>query len=77
MKVRGLKNRMSSINEVVGGLKEGKKEMSKQAQELDAAIDALMAKIKVGGEGGAKRRGHLLAGPNGRGPRASVCPPLV
>lgn len=53
VKVRGLKNRMSSINEVVGGLKEGKKEMSKQAQELDAAIDALMAKIKVGGGGGA------------------------
>ncbi|XP_075872595.1 LOW QUALITY PROTEIN: unconventional myosin-VI-like [Nelusetta ayraudi] len=47
VKVRGLKNRMSSINEVVGGLKEGKKEMSKQAQELDAAIDALMAKIKT------------------------------
>lgn len=51
--MRGLKNRMSSINEVVGGLKEGKKEMSKQAQELDAAIDALMAKIKVSGGGGA------------------------
>lgn len=39
---------MSSFTEVVGGLKEGKKEMSKQVQELEAAIDALMAKIKVG-----------------------------
>lgn len=51
MKVRSLKNRMSSFTEVVGGLKEGKKEMTKQVQELDAAIDTLMAKIKVGGGG--------------------------
>lgn len=41
---------------MVGGLKEGKKEMSKQVQELEAAVDTLMAKIKVGrgkGRGGA------------------------
>lgn len=56
VKVRSLKNRMSRFTEVVGGLKEGKKEMSKQVQELDAAIDALVAKIKVcrgTGRGGA------------------------
>lgn len=52
MKVRSLKNRMNSFTEVVAGLKEGKKEMSKQVQELEAAIDALMAKIKVGDGGG-------------------------
>lgn len=49
--VRGLKNRMSSFTEVVAGLKEGKQEMSKQVRELEAAIDALMAKIKVGDRG--------------------------
>lgn len=52
MKVRSLKNRMSSFTEVVAGLKEGKQEMSKQVKELEAAIDALMAKIKVGDGGG-------------------------
>lgn len=52
MKVRSLKNRMSSFNEVVAGLKEGKQEMSKQVRELEAAVDALMAKIKVGDGGG-------------------------
>uniref|UniRef100_A0AAQ5XQN5 Unconventional myosin-VI n=1 Tax=Amphiprion ocellaris TaxID=80972 RepID=A0AAQ5XQN5_AMPOC len=46
VKVRNLKKRMDRFNEVVGGLKEGKKEMSKQVQELEAAIDALIAKIK-------------------------------
>lgn len=51
MKVRSLKNRMSSFTEVVAGLKEGKQEMSKQVRELEAAIDALMAKIKVGDRG--------------------------
>lgn len=51
MKVRSLKNRMSSFTEVVAGLKEGKQEMSKQVQELEAAIDALIAKIKVGDGG--------------------------
>lgn len=59
VKVRSLKKRMSSFTEVVGGLKEGKKEMSKQVQELDAAIDALMAKIKVGK---AKVRGAATVG---------------
>uniref|UniRef100_A0A672FTL3 Unconventional myosin-VI n=1 Tax=Salarias fasciatus TaxID=181472 RepID=A0A672FTL3_SALFA len=46
VKVRTLKKRMDRFNEVVGGLKEGKKEMSKQVQELDAAINALVVKIK-------------------------------
>lgn len=48
VKVRSLKNKMGRFNEVVAGLKEGKQEMSKQVQSLEAAIDALMAKIKVG-----------------------------
>lgn len=47
MKVRNLKKRMGLFNEVVAGLKEGKQEMSRQIQELDAAIDALMVQIKV------------------------------
>ncbi|XP_064195965.1 unconventional myosin-VI isoform X1 [Anguilla rostrata] len=47
VKVRNLKKRMDKFNEVVNGLKEGKQEMSKQIQELDASIDALMAKIKA------------------------------
>lgn len=47
VKVRNLKKRMDRFNEVVAGLKEGKQEMSKQVQGLEAAIDALMAKIKV------------------------------
>nr|XP_043905499.1 myosin VIa isoform X3 [Solea senegalensis] len=46
VKVRHLKKRMSGFNEVVSGLKEGKQEMSRQVQDLDAAIDALMVKIK-------------------------------
>lgn len=54
VKVRSLKTRMGRFNEVVAGLKEGKKEMSKQIQGLEAAVDALMAKIKVGGTGGFK-----------------------
>lgn len=49
MKVRKLKNRMDRFNEVVAGLKEGKQEMSQQVQALDAAIDSLLLKIKVGG----------------------------
>ncbi|XP_061098542.1 unconventional myosin-VI-like isoform X1 [Conger conger] len=47
VKVRNLKKRMDKFNEVVTGLKEGKQEMSKQIQELDASINALMAKIKA------------------------------
>ncbi|XP_062266934.1 myosin VIa isoform X2 [Platichthys flesus] len=47
VKVRNLKTRMSRFNEVVAGLTEGKQEMSKQIQDLDSAIDTLMAKIKV------------------------------
>ncbi|XP_037837606.1 unconventional myosin-VI-like [Kryptolebias marmoratus] len=46
VKVRHLKKRMSRFNEVVSGLKEGKQEMSKQIQELENAIDALIIKIK-------------------------------
>lgn len=48
VKVRNLKKRMGRFNEVVAGLKEGKQEMSRQIQELEAAIDTLMVKIKVG-----------------------------
>ena len=48
VKVRNLKTRMDRFNEVVAGLKEGKQEMSKQIQDLEAAIDSLMVKIKVG-----------------------------
>ncbi|MEQ2159657.1 hypothetical protein GOODEAATRI_025287 [Goodea atripinnis] len=47
VKVHNLKKRMSRFNAVVGGLKEGKQEMSKQIQGLENAIDALMLKIKV------------------------------
>ncbi|XP_048830708.1 myosin VIb isoform X1 [Brienomyrus brachyistius] len=47
VKVRNLKKRMERFNEVVNGLKEGKQEMSKQVQDLDASIGALMAKIKT------------------------------
>uniref|UniRef100_A0A667YUP4 Unconventional myosin-VI n=1 Tax=Myripristis murdjan TaxID=586833 RepID=A0A667YUP4_9TELE len=45
-RVRNLKKRMDRFNEVVAGLKEGKQEMSVQIQELEAAINALMLKIK-------------------------------
>uniref|UniRef100_A0AAX7VQT7 Unconventional myosin-VI n=1 Tax=Astatotilapia calliptera TaxID=8154 RepID=A0AAX7VQT7_ASTCA len=47
VKVRNLKKHMERFNEVVNGLKEGKQEMAKQVQELAAAIDALLAKIKT------------------------------
>uniref|UniRef100_A0A8D3A9F7 Unconventional myosin-VI n=1 Tax=Scophthalmus maximus TaxID=52904 RepID=A0A8D3A9F7_SCOMX len=46
VKVRNLKTRMGRFNEVVAGLKEGKQEMSQQIQDLEAAIDRLMVKIK-------------------------------
>ncbi|KAL7388865.1 hypothetical protein ABVT39_022289 [Epinephelus coioides] len=46
VKVRNLKKRMDRFNEVVAGLKEGKQEMSKQIQDLEAAIDSLLVKIK-------------------------------
>ncbi|XP_059898362.1 myosin VIa [Gadus macrocephalus] len=46
VKVRSLKTRMSRFTEVVGGLKEGQQEMSRQVLELEASIDLLMAKIK-------------------------------
>uniref|UniRef100_A0A3Q2PHA5 Unconventional myosin-VI n=1 Tax=Fundulus heteroclitus TaxID=8078 RepID=A0A3Q2PHA5_FUNHE len=46
VKVRNLKERMGRFNEVVGGLKEGKQEMSKQIEGLENAIDALMLRIK-------------------------------
>ena len=47
VKVRNLKKHMERFNEVVSGLKEAKPEMAKQAQDLAASIDALLAKIKV------------------------------
>lgn len=47
VKVQNLKKYMERFNKVVNGLKEGKKEMAKQVQELAASIDALLAKIKV------------------------------
>lgn len=47
VKVRNLKKHMERFNEVVNGLKEGKQDMSKQVQGLAAAIDTLLAKIKV------------------------------
>lgn len=56
VKVRKLKKRMDRFNEVVAGLKEGKQEMSQQVRALDAAIDSLLAKIKVG-VSGVKRGG--------------------
>lgn len=48
VRVRNLKKRMIRFNEVVAGLKEGQQEMSKQVQELENSIEALMVKIKVG-----------------------------
>ncbi|KAJ8398182.1 hypothetical protein AAFF_G00430260 [Aldrovandia affinis] len=47
VKVRNLKKRMEGFQKAVSGLKEGKQEMSRQIQELDASINALMAKIKT------------------------------
>lgn len=47
VKVQNLRKRMGRFTEVVGGLKEGKQEMSQQIQELENAINALMLKIKV------------------------------
>ncbi|KAJ8341958.1 hypothetical protein SKAU_G00342490 [Synaphobranchus kaupii] len=47
VKVRNLKKRMEGFQKVVSGLKEGKQEMSRKIQELDASINALMAKIKA------------------------------
>ncbi|XP_075454096.1 unconventional myosin-VI isoform X5 [Ascaphus truei] len=46
VKVRTLKNRLDKFNEVVGALKEGKPEMSKQVKDLEFSIDALLSKIK-------------------------------
>ncbi|XP_046728566.1 myosin VIa isoform X3 [Silurus meridionalis] len=46
VKLRSLKKRIGMLNKVVTGLKESKQEMSKQIQDLDAAIDTLMRKIK-------------------------------
>uniref|UniRef100_A0A4W4DWD8 Unconventional myosin-VI n=1 Tax=Electrophorus electricus TaxID=8005 RepID=A0A4W4DWD8_ELEEL len=47
VKVRNLKKRTEKFAEAVDGLKEGKREMSKQTQQLAASIDALLAKIKA------------------------------
>lgn len=47
VKVRNLKKHMERFIEVVNGLKEGKREMAKQVQELAASIDTLLSKIKV------------------------------
>uniref|UniRef100_A0A3P9P6K0 Unconventional myosin-VI n=2 Tax=Poecilia reticulata TaxID=8081 RepID=A0A3P9P6K0_POERE len=46
VKVQNLRKRMGHFTEVVGGLKEGKQEMSQQTQELENAINALTLKIK-------------------------------
>ncbi|KAK7904937.1 hypothetical protein WMY93_017544 [Mugilogobius chulae] len=46
VKVRNLKKHMEHLTKVVNGLKEGKQEVAKQVNELSAAIDQLMAKIK-------------------------------
>ncbi|XP_015255920.1 PREDICTED: unconventional myosin-VI-like isoform X3 [Cyprinodon variegatus] len=46
VKVQNLKKRMGRFTEVVGGLKEGKQEMSKQIEGLEKAVDALVLKIK-------------------------------
>ncbi|XP_042295769.1 unconventional myosin-VI isoform X3 [Sceloporus undulatus] len=47
IKVRTLKTRLDKFNEVVSALKEGKAEMSKQVNDLEMSIDALMVKIKA------------------------------
>ncbi|NXR49395.1 MYO6 protein, partial [Hippolais icterina] len=47
IKVRTLKKRLDKFNEVVGALKEGKAETSKQVKELEDSIDASMTKIKT------------------------------
>uniref|UniRef100_A0A6Q2Y383 Unconventional myosin-VI n=1 Tax=Esox lucius TaxID=8010 RepID=A0A6Q2Y383_ESOLU len=46
VKVRSLKNRIDKFNEVIAGLKEGKTEMIKQIQELEANINDTMFRIK-------------------------------
>ncbi|XP_034773752.2 myosin VIa isoform X5 [Acipenser ruthenus] len=46
VKVQTLKKRIDKFTEVVSALKEGKQEMSKQVQDLETSINALMAKIK-------------------------------
>ncbi|XP_041105442.1 myosin VIa isoform X3 [Polyodon spathula] len=46
VKVQTLKKRIEKFTEVVSALKEGKQEMSKQVQDLETSINALMAKIK-------------------------------
>lgn len=52
VKVGKLKKRMDRFSEVVGGLKEGKQEMDKQVRDLEAAVNSLVLKIKVGGRFG-------------------------
>ncbi|MGH0119504.1 UNVERIFIED_CONTAM: hypothetical protein FKN15_007705 [Acipenser sinensis] len=47
VKVQTLKKRIDKFTEVVSALKEGKQEMSKQVQDLETSINALMAKIKA------------------------------
>ncbi|MGH0138818.1 UNVERIFIED_CONTAM: hypothetical protein FKN15_011839 [Acipenser sinensis] len=46
VKVQTLKKRIDKFTEVVSALKEGKQEMSKQIQDLETSINALMAKVK-------------------------------
>ncbi|XP_033874099.3 unconventional myosin-VI-like isoform X2 [Acipenser ruthenus] len=46
VKVQTLKKRIDKFTEVVSALKEGKQEMSKQVQDLETSINALMAKMK-------------------------------
>ncbi|XP_062857939.1 myosin VIa isoform X1 [Trichomycterus rosablanca] len=47
VKLSNLKKRIAKLNEAVSGLKESKQEMSKQIQELDTSINAVMLKIKT------------------------------
>ncbi|MBN3274785.1 MYO6 protein, partial [Polyodon spathula] len=46
VKVQTLKKRIEKFTEVVSALKEGKQEMSKQVQDLETSINALMVKMK-------------------------------
>ncbi|XP_060687622.1 unconventional myosin-VI-like isoform X1 [Hemiscyllium ocellatum] len=46
VKVKSLKQRVNRMTEVVKALREGKAEMSKQVQDLDSSINALVIKIK-------------------------------
>ncbi|XP_072359407.1 unconventional myosin-VI-like isoform X2 [Scyliorhinus torazame] len=46
VKVKSLKQRVNRMTDVVKALREGKAEMSKQVQDLDSSINALVTKMK-------------------------------